>query len=59
MENENNIKEILVNSLWESGIYFYNKLTHKEIPKFVNYELKQNKRVGNSYSFLVRNLYQL
>ena len=59
MENETNILEILVNSLWDFGIYCYNKITHKEIPKFVNYELKENKRVGNSYSFLVRNLYQL
>ena len=44
MENETNILEILVNSIWDFGIYCYNKITHREIPKFINYELKQTSK---------------
>lgn len=44
MENETNILEILVNSIWDFGIYCYNKISHREIPKFINYELKQTSK---------------
>lgn len=44
MENETSILEILVNSIWETGIYCYKKITHRELPKFINYELKQTSK---------------